>query len=46
MQEAAAVDNDLRVQELQQQLKGSRQAYKELSLQFVAYRKHLYGFID
>ncbi|KGL90214.1 Coiled-coil domain-containing protein 89, partial [Charadrius vociferus] len=40
VKEAAAVDNDLKVQELQQQLKSSKQAYNELSLQFDAYRKH------
>lgn len=45
MQEAAAVDNDLKVQELQQQLKSSRQAYKELSLQSDAYRKHSTDFL-
>ena len=40
MKEAAAVDNDLKVQELQRQLESSKQAYNELSLQFDAYRKH------
>ncbi|KAM9602030.1 LOW QUALITY PROTEIN: coiled-coil domain-containing protein 89 [Morphnus guianensis] len=40
MEEAAAVDNDLKVQELQRQLESSKQAYSELSLQFGAYRKH------
>ncbi|NXM78900.1 CCD89 protein, partial [Serilophus lunatus] len=38
--EAAAVDEDLKVQELQGQLESSRQAYNELSLRFNAYRKH------
>ncbi|NXK86954.1 CCD89 protein, partial [Formicarius rufipectus] len=38
--EAAAVDKDLKLQELQGQLESSKQAYKELSLQFDAYRKH------
>ncbi|KAM9263436.1 LOW QUALITY PROTEIN: coiled-coil domain-containing protein 89 [Cariama cristata] len=40
VEEAAAVDNDLKVQELQQQLESSKQAYDELSLWFDAYRKH------
>ncbi|KAM6417403.1 coiled-coil domain-containing protein 89 [Pluvialis apricaria] len=40
VKEAAAVDNDLKVQELQRQLESSKQAYNELSLQFDAYRKH------
>ncbi|XP_074906673.1 coiled-coil domain-containing protein 89 [Buteo buteo] len=40
MKEAAAVDNELKVQELQRQLESSKQAYNELSLQFDAYRKH------
>ncbi|XP_050771143.1 coiled-coil domain-containing protein 89 [Gymnogyps californianus] len=40
MKEAAAADNDLKVQELQRQLESSKQAYNELSLQFDAYRKH------
>lgn len=40
MKEAAAVDNDLKVQELQRQLESSKEAYNELSLQFDAYRKH------
>ncbi|NXH70992.1 CCD89 protein, partial [Hydrobates tethys] len=40
VKEAAAVDNDLKVQELQQQLESSKQAYSELSLQFDAYRRH------
>ncbi|NXD92914.1 CCD89 protein, partial [Chaetorhynchus papuensis] len=38
--EAAAVDKDLKVQELQRQLEGSKQAYNELWLRFDAYRKH------
>ncbi|NXN50687.1 CCD89 protein, partial [Rynchops niger] len=38
--EAAAVENDLKVQELQRQLESSKQAYDELLLQFDAYRKH------
>ncbi|NWI76242.1 CCD89 protein, partial [Dryoscopus gambensis] len=38
--EAAAVDKDLKVQELQRQLERSKQAYNELLLQFDAYRKH------
>ncbi|NXB66587.1 CCD89 protein, partial [Struthidea cinerea] len=38
--EAAAVDKDLKVQELQRQLERSKQAYNELSLRFDAYRKH------
>ncbi|NWU51509.1 CCD89 protein, partial [Dromas ardeola] len=38
--EAAAVQNDLKVQELQRQLESSKQAYDKLSLQFDAYRKH------
>ncbi|KAM6140442.1 coiled-coil domain-containing protein 89 [Pterocles gutturalis] len=40
VKEAAAVDKDLKVQELQRQLESSKQAYNELSLQFDAYRKH------
>ncbi|KFQ76955.1 Coiled-coil domain-containing protein 89, partial [Phoenicopterus ruber ruber] len=40
VKEAAAADNDLKVQELQRQLESSQQAYNELSLQFDAYRKH------
>ncbi|NXJ80638.1 CCD89 protein, partial [Trogon melanurus] len=35
-----AADKDLKVQELQQQLESSKQAYDELSLQFDAYKKH------
>uniref|UniRef100_A0A663LIC9 Coiled-coil domain containing 89 n=1 Tax=Athene cunicularia TaxID=194338 RepID=A0A663LIC9_ATHCN len=38
--EVAAADNDLKVQELQRQLESSKQACSELSLQFDAYRKH------
>ncbi|NWI97507.1 CCD89 protein, partial [Pitta sordida] len=38
--EVAAVDEDLKVQELQGQLESSKQAYDELSLRFSAYRKH------
>ncbi|NXA16253.1 CCD89 protein, partial [Sapayoa aenigma] len=38
--EAAAVEEDLKVQELQEQLESSKQAYNELSLRFDAYRKH------
>ncbi|NXL51501.1 CCD89 protein, partial [Podilymbus podiceps] len=38
--EAAAADNDLKVQELRRQLESSKQAYNQLSLQFDAYRKH------
>ncbi|NXW33570.1 CCD89 protein, partial [Phaetusa simplex] len=38
--EAASVENDQKVQELQRQLESSKQAYDELSLQFDAYRKH------
>ncbi|NXM98003.1 CCD89 protein, partial [Sylvia borin] len=38
--EAAAVDKDLKVQELQGQLECSKQAYNELLLRFEAYRKH------
>ncbi|NXS21814.1 CCD89 protein, partial [Mystacornis crossleyi] len=38
--EAAAVDKDLKVQELQRQLEHSKQAYNELLLRFGAYRKH------
>lgn len=40
VKEAAAGDNDLKIQELQQQLESSKQAYSELLLQFDAYRKH------
>ncbi|KAF1610775.1 UNVERIFIED_CONTAM: Coiled-coil domain-containing protein 89, partial [Eudyptes pachyrhynchus] len=40
VKEAAAVDNDMKVRELQRQLESSEQAYNELSLQFDAYRKH------
>ncbi|NXT79468.1 CCD89 protein, partial [Zapornia atra] len=40
VREEAAADNDLKVQELQQQLESSKEAYNELSLQFEAYRKH------
>ncbi|KFQ66284.1 Coiled-coil domain-containing protein 89, partial [Phaethon lepturus] len=40
VKEAAVAEYDLKVQELQQQLESSKQAYKELSLQFDAYRKH------
>ncbi|KAF1531545.1 Coiled-coil domain-containing protein 89, partial [Eudyptula minor] len=40
LKEAAAVDNDMKVRELQRQLESSEQAYNELSLQFDAYRKH------
>lgn len=40
VKEAAAVDHDLKIQELQQQLESSKQAYNELLLQFDAYRKH------
>ncbi|KFV46576.1 Coiled-coil domain-containing protein 89, partial [Tyto alba] len=36
----AAAANDLKVQELQQQLESSEQAYSELLLQFDTYRKH------
>lgn len=35
-----AANYDLKVQELQQELKNSQQAYSELSLQFDAYKKH------
>ncbi|XP_031468317.1 coiled-coil domain-containing protein 89 [Phasianus colchicus] len=35
-----AANYDLKVQELQQELKSSQQAYSELSLQFDAYKKH------
>ncbi|XP_063250478.1 coiled-coil domain-containing protein 89 [Prinia subflava] len=38
--EAAAVNKDLKVQELQGQLEHSKQAYNELLLRFDAYRKH------
>ncbi|NXB39665.1 CCD89 protein, partial [Eulacestoma nigropectus] len=38
--EAAAVDKDLKVQELQRQLERSKQAYNELLQRFDAYRKH------
>ncbi|KAM7064767.1 LOW QUALITY PROTEIN: coiled-coil domain-containing protein 89 [Acridotheres tristis] len=38
--EAAAVDKDLKVPELQGQLEHGKQAYNELLLQFDAYRKH------
>ncbi|XP_068887082.1 coiled-coil domain-containing protein 89 [Aphelocoma coerulescens] len=38
--EAAAVDKDLKVQELQGQLGCSKQAYNDLLLRFDAYRKH------
>ncbi|NWS33424.1 CCD89 protein, partial [Polioptila caerulea] len=38
--EAAAVDKDLKVQELQGQLERSKQVYNKLLLQFDAYRKH------
>ncbi|NXP83885.1 CCD89 protein, partial [Passerina amoena] len=38
--EAAAVDKDLKVQELQGQLECSKKAYNELLLQLNAYRKH------
>ncbi|NXA76870.1 CCD89 protein, partial [Thryothorus ludovicianus] len=38
--EAAAVDKDQKVQELQGQLEHSKQAYNKLLLQFSAYRKH------
>ncbi|NXA29638.1 CCD89 protein, partial [Ibidorhyncha struthersii] len=40
VKEVAAVDNDLKVQELRRQLESSKQAYNELSRQFNAYRKH------
>ncbi|KAM7131793.1 LOW QUALITY PROTEIN: coiled-coil domain-containing protein 89 [Ciconia maguari] len=40
VKEVAAVDNDLKVQELQRQLESSNQAYHKLSLQFDAYSKH------
>ncbi|NWH54436.1 CCD89 protein, partial [Fregata magnificens] len=40
VKEAAAADNDLKVQELQRQLESSKQAYNELLLQFDAHRKH------
>ncbi|NXR03574.1 CCD89 protein, partial [Sagittarius serpentarius] len=40
VKEAAAVANDLKVQELQRQLESSKQAYNELLLKFDAYRKH------
>ncbi|NXU48934.1 CCD89 protein, partial [Turnix velox] len=40
MKEAAAMDHDLRVQELPQRLRSSREAYDKLSLQFDACRKH------
>lgn len=40
MTEAAAADNDPKVQELQQQLESSKWAHHELSLQFDAYSKH------
>ncbi|XP_003203593.2 coiled-coil domain-containing protein 89 [Meleagris gallopavo] len=35
-----AANYDLKLQELQQELKSSQQAYSELSLQFDAYKKH------
>lgn len=38
--EAASVNKDLKVQELQGQLERSKQAYDELLLRFEAYRKH------
>ncbi|NWW79667.1 CCD89 protein, partial [Climacteris rufus] len=38
--EAAAVNKDLKVQELQGQLESSKQVYNELLLRFDAYRKH------
>ncbi|NXV14973.1 CCD89 protein, partial [Cepphus grylle] len=38
--EAAAVQNDLNLQELQRQLESSMQAHDKLPLQFEAYRKH------
>ncbi|NXM46559.1 CCD89 protein, partial [Gymnorhina tibicen] len=38
--EAAAIDKDLKVQELQRQLERSKQEYNELQLRFDAYRKH------
>uniref|UniRef100_A0A8D0KT77 Coiled-coil domain containing 89 n=1 Tax=Strix occidentalis caurina TaxID=311401 RepID=A0A8D0KT77_STROC len=40
VKEAAAAGNDLKVQELQQQLESSKQDCSKLSLQFDAYRKH------
>ncbi|KAL2311158.1 hypothetical protein Nmel_002850 [Mimus melanotis] len=43
--EAAAVDKDLKVQELQGQLECSKQAYNELLLQFDAYGKHSMDFL-
>ncbi|KFP82882.1 Coiled-coil domain-containing protein 89, partial [Acanthisitta chloris] len=38
--EAAALDKDRKIQELQGQLENTKQAYNELSLRFDAYRKH------
>ncbi|OWK53698.1 Coiled-coil domain-containing protein 89 [Lonchura striata] len=38
--EAAAVDKDLKVQELQGQIECTKQAYNELLLHFNAYRRH------
>ncbi|KFZ49695.1 Coiled-coil domain-containing protein 89, partial [Antrostomus carolinensis] len=40
VKEAAAVDNDLKVQELQRELESIKEAYNELLLQFDAYKKH------
>ncbi|NXB09931.1 CCD89 protein, partial [Cnemophilus loriae] len=40
LKKEAAVDKDLKVQELQGQLEHSKQAYNELLLRFDAYRKH------
>ncbi|XP_005143864.2 coiled-coil domain-containing protein 89 [Melopsittacus undulatus] len=40
VKEAAAADSELKVQELQQELESSKQAYNELALHFNAYRKH------
>ncbi|XP_039370685.1 coiled-coil domain-containing protein 89 [Mauremys reevesii] len=40
VREVAAVDSNLRVQELQRRVEGSEQAYSELWMQFDAYKKH------
>ncbi|NXI02217.1 CCD89 protein, partial [Pachycephala philippinensis] len=40
LKKEAAVDKDVKVQELQRQLELSKQAYDELLLRFDAYRKH------
>ncbi|KAJ7320039.1 hypothetical protein JRQ81_019550 [Phrynocephalus forsythii] len=38
--EAAAVDSNLRVRDLQRRLQGAQQAYVELQMHFEAYKKH------